>query len=384
MGKKKMQVRIDKYIYQILRSGKFVVGVSLNDGKMTKAHVGTFGTIEEAIEARDAFLKKHNIKPKCKRLYTEETQPRNYPKKRRAPSKKKKKLETQLPPLPQQTTLQFQIGGGRTVVTPESTTTTAPTTTKDEAPKVYRVPVYGKVPERLLLLSDLHFPYHHRDALRFISQVLKEVDPDLVVILGDEVDSHSLSFYPQHPSLSNATDELKSARKMIGILNNLIGERPVLAVDSNHTSRVYRKGRSAGIPKEMILPYEQLLGVDWKWAKDWVIPMPNGTHLLCSHQKGNNARVSGQAAGMNLAMGHYHKRCAIECWTDNRNREMFSLQVPCTIDFDSPAYAYDENSVNRPNLGCAIVVKGEPQLVRMYVDEDNRWTGELWSNCKRK
>jgi len=210
--------------------------------------------------------------------------------------------------------------------------------------------------------------------------VMSEVQPDLVVILGDEIDAHALSFYPQHPSLPNATQELKEARECIKGLVKILGDVDVLAVDSNHTSRVYRKGKSAGIPREMILPYDALLGVDWPYAKDWVIPLPNGTHLLCSHQKGNYIKTAGQQAGMNIVAGHFHKRASVEFWTDNRNREFFAVQAPCLIDFDSPAYSYDENTPNRPNLGCTVITECNPVNLRMFVDENNRWTGDIWSS----
>jgi hypothetical protein len=242
------------------------------------------------------------------------------------------------------------------------------------------------IPNVTLLLSDIHFPYHHVDALKFIKAVVDHFDPDLTVILGDELDSHSLSFYPHHPDLANATRELEEGRKCIKELDAILGgdTMPVLAVESNHTSRVYRKGKSAGIPRGLILPYEDVLGVDWRFSKDWVVPIGEGEDLLCSHQKGNNARTAGQQAGMSIAMGHFHKRCQLDGWTDNLNRERFALQVPCLIDFDSPAYSYDENSPNRPNLGCAVVIKGIPTIVRMFVDKDNRWTGDLWRTSGNK
>ncbi len=235
----------------------------------------------------------------------------------------------------------------------------------------------GEAPENILVLADIHFPYHHKDALRFIEAVVDVIEPDVVVNVGDEVDSHSLSFYPMHPALSNATLELKYARQCLADLDSILPDVPILCCESNHTSRMYRKGKSAGIPKELILPYEEALGVDWIWRKDIVLPLPNGTECLFTHTKGSNTLMAGQSSGMNIVAGHYHKRGSVMYWTSHTRQAYFAAQVPCLIDFDSPAYSYDENSTNRPNLGVMVITQGIPHIITMYTDSDGNWDGNI-------
>ena len=43
----------------------------------------------------------------------------------------------------------------------------------------------------VLVISDLHIPYHHPDAFKFLAALKKKYKPDLVVNIGDEIDQHS-------------------------------------------------------------------------------------------------------------------------------------------------------------------------------------------------
>lgn len=368
----------EKYIYK--RPGDKWIAFGYID-KDTTVCLGTHPTYEEAVAAKAKFLEDYKeqisyvrceykkYKDVQKRSISEEEFAKEFPKKEEA-------AEVTPESAVVKTT---KITFGSSQVKPE--TEVSPKDIKmDLGTGIYE----GKAPANIMLISDIHFPYHHEDALAFIKEVYDVYSPEMVVILGDEIDSNALSFYPYHPSLANASLELKQSKALIKELDNIIEDSVVLAVESNHTSRVYRKGKSAGIPKEMILPYDQLLGVDWKYAKDWIIPLVNGTSLLFTHQKGMTTRLAGQAAGSNIAAGHFHKRGGVEWWTTNRNQEMFSISCPCLIDFNSAAYSYDENSINRPNLGVAVIENGMPYVHPMFVNKDNRWTGELWMQYNKE
>ena len=48
---------------------------------------------------------------------------------------------------------------------------------------------------RILLISDMHIPYHHKDTLKFLQYLKDKYQPTRIICLGDEVDGHSLSFH---------------------------------------------------------------------------------------------------------------------------------------------------------------------------------------------
>ena len=61
----------------------------------------------------------------------------------------------------------------------------------------------------ILVISDTHIPYHHKDLIPFLAAIKKFYKPDRVVHIGDELDKHALSFHDSDPDLPSAGDELK-------------------------------------------------------------------------------------------------------------------------------------------------------------------------------
>ncbi len=69
--------------------------------------------------------------------------------------------------------------------------------------------------KRILIISDLHCPYQHQDAVRFLKAIKSKYKPTRVILSGDEVDNHAISFHDSDPDLSSAGDELQKAIKAL-------------------------------------------------------------------------------------------------------------------------------------------------------------------------
>jgi predicted phosphodiesterase len=39
--------------------------------------------------------------------------------------------------------------------------------------------------KRILVISDMHIPYHHKDSIKFLKEIKKEFKPDRIVNIGD-------------------------------------------------------------------------------------------------------------------------------------------------------------------------------------------------------
>ena len=65
--------------------------------------------------------------------------------------------------------------------------------------------------QSILVISDLHTPYEHPDAVAFLKAVKEKYKPTDVVCIGDEVDFHALSFHDSDPDLDSAGAELERA-----------------------------------------------------------------------------------------------------------------------------------------------------------------------------
>ena len=111
---------------------------------------------------------------------------------------------------------------------------------------------------RILVISDMHIPYHHKDSFAFLTEIKKQFNPDTVVNIGDSLDFHAISMHDSNPDLFSAGHELREARKYIKELEDIFPN--VTEVDSNHSSLVYRRALKHGMSKEFLRDYGDFLG----------------------------------------------------------------------------------------------------------------------------
>lgn len=230
---------------------------------------------------------------------------------------------------------------------------------------------------RILCFGDTHCPYNHKDVLTFLTAVKDEYKPTRVFNMGDELDNNAISFYPTHHSLDNATAELKAGRKVTRKIAELFPKCD--CVDSNHTSRHYRAGAKAGMPKEMLIPYKQLLNVeeyDWNWKREFRITLPNKKHVVFVHNAGANVYLTSQRYGCSVVAGHLHSKHNIQYWQSPYGRS-FAVQVGCLTDDNSPAFNYNIGQPLRDMLGCAVIIDGIPKLIEMNLRKSGSWDGRV-------
>jgi predicted phosphodiesterase len=54
--------------------------------------------------------------------------------------------------------------------------------------------------EKILLISDVHVPYHDKKAFNLVLEVGKKLKVDQVVIGGDFIDNYSVSSHDKNPN----------------------------------------------------------------------------------------------------------------------------------------------------------------------------------------
>ena len=93
--------------------------------------------------------------------------------------------------------------------------------------------------KRILVISDLHIPYHHKDSFTFLKAIKKEYKPDFIVNIGDLLDFHAISMHSHNPDLPSAGDELKLSKEYVKELESIFPN--MIEVESNHSSLLYRR-----------------------------------------------------------------------------------------------------------------------------------------------
>lgn len=231
---------------------------------------------------------------------------------------------------------------------------------------------------RILVIPDQHIPYHHPDMFRFLAAVAEKFDPDLVVNLGDEVDSHALSFHDSDPNLDSAGTELEKSLPVLAAMERMFPN--TLVCHSNHGSLVYRKAKAHGIPVQMIKRYRDILFPEtgapgWSWSYGWRVNTPLGP-VLFKHQPSGSVLIDAAHNQANLVVGHLHGDYGIQ-YSASSAHLYYGMNTGCLIDKDSLAFAYGKHSLRKPIIGCAVILEGMPMLIPMLLNEDGRWVGNL-------
>lgn len=229
--------------------------------------------------------------------------------------------------------------------------------------------------ERILVVSDLHIPYHHPDSFAFLKAIKKKFKPTRVINIGDEVDNHGISFHDSDPDLLSPGDELLESQKYCAELEKIFPEMDL--VHSNHGSLSFRKMKAKGLPIHLLKPYNEILqvGDGWEWHPEILVEI-NGASILFRHQFKKNILQATRQMGVCCVQGHFHTTFEI-AYNSSPLSLNWGMTVGCLIDKHSMAFEYNKLHVDRPILGCGIISNGQPALIPMYLDGEGNWTGEL-------
>lgn len=226
----------------------------------------------------------------------------------------------------------------------------------------------------ILVISDTQAPFHHPDALPFLSEIKKQFKPTFVIHIGDLADFQGLNFHGLNPNLPSAHDELILLRSFVKKLSKLF---PIMTiVDSNHDALPKRKARSIGIPDAMLKDERGILQapLTWKFLSELVFRLPNGIKCKAKHNFGSNLLMDSIKQGMSIICGHLHTKSSVTWWENDLGMN-FAVQTGCLIDDKHAAFSYNKGQSVRPVMTTTIIKNGIPFNVPMYRDKKNRWLG---------
>ena len=227
----------------------------------------------------------------------------------------------------------------------------------------------------ILVLSDLHFPYCHKDTFKYLKALKRRYKPEIVVIIGDELDYHALSFHDSDADLDSSGVELQKALGYMETLYKIFPEAVVL--ESNHGSMVYRKAKANGIPRHVLRSYKEVLDAPegYEWVPKLTLKMSNNELVTFIHGGKKNVLNEAQLRGHSLVQGHHHSQADIRFYSVD-NSLHFGMTVGCMIDNKSYAYAYNKNFTLEPIIAHGLIVDGIPRLLPMPLKKNGRWNGK--------
>jgi len=210
---------------------------------------------------------------------------------------------------------------------------------------------------RVLVISDTHIPFSHKDSIEFLKDVKNRFKCNKVVHIGDEWDNAALSRFDKDPDGKSAGDEYKEAVQESKRWYTAFPS--VEVVESNHGVRPFKKAFAAGIPRAYMKSYKEFTKAPagWNWQPKLVID-----DVLYFHGEpfaGDKAHLNAAIKSrMSTVIGHVHCYAAVSYTRSNKD-QIFGMNVGCLIDEKTYPFKYAENHATRPTLGCGVVLEGQ-------------------------
>jgi len=240
----------------------------------------------------------------------------------------------------------------------------------------------------VLVISDLHCPYVHQDAFKFLKALKKKYKPDRIIQIWDELDNHWISFHDSDPDLDGAGEELVKARKQLQELEKIF---PIMdLVHSNHWSLLYRRGKAHWIPKHMLLGYKDVIFWEknkqweivrkkwdwWSWHDNITLELSNWEKCFFAHEAEANIMKHAGHFGMNMVAWHRHSKFEVG-YISSPHSLRFWMVVGCLLDHKSLAFEYNKLQSKRPILWVWVIIEWIPILVPMLLNSEGKWVWKI-------
>jgi len=237
---------------------------------------------------------------------------------------------------------------------------------KSEPREIWKLP---KSLSKVLLLSDIHFPYQDNEALTTALKYGQKEGIDAIFLNGDILDFYQVSFHEKDPRVTSIADELEMGREFFKALRKNFPKAMIYYIPGNHEARLERYLRVKA--PELLDIQEFRVDVLLRVAENGIHYLPHGTKcyfgkLLVEHgdkMKGsggvNPARSLFAKLKRHAICGHFHRTSeATEKVYDGDVVVTYSTGCLCELE---PRYM----EVNNHNHGFALVeMDGENFKVR--------------------
>lgn len=212
---------------------------------------------------------------------------------------------------------------------------------------------------RVLLLPDIHVPYHNVEALTAAIQYGLDEDADTILINGDFLDCYSISSFEKDPRKRGFSDELKMGRDILAKLRDLFPKAHFIYQLGNHEDR-YERFMKSKAPELLGIDEFEINNLLWadrfkmdvvrdkRYIEAGKLTIIHG-HEISGHGSSSPARALYAKTKTHTICGHHHQSGehternvrgkVVTCWT-----------MGCLSEL-TPAY----RPINKYNHGFAFV-----------------------------
>lgn len=210
----------------------------------------------------------------------------------------------------------------------------------------------------VLTVSDLHAPAAHPSAIDFLADLKRNLKPDCVVCMGDEVDGHRFARWRPDQDAAGPNEELTTARLYLGQLAKVF---PRLTIcESNHPTRYQKRAAEAGLVGSMVASKREVFDTPagWLWVKSALID--DTTFIHGEGFMGPRGAIDAALSYRRpVAIGHLHAYAGVT-YQAGPESTLWGLNCGCLIDPDHPYFNYGRTHRLKPILGTGAVIHGIP------------------------
>lgn len=218
---------------------------------------------------------------------------------------------------------------------------------------------FNKKSDNILIIGDTHLPYEKEGYLEFCKKQYDLYNCNLVIHIGDLIDSHATSRHPSIPDAYSAGDELYYTKKKLKKWYNTFPNMKV--VIGNHDIRAYKMASDIGIASKWLKGFADVLEVpNWTFEEYYEI---NDTLFI--HGTGTSGVTAAYRRalnlGQNVVIGHLHSDASI-LYHKLPEKTIWGMIVGCGVDEHSYGMNYAKNVIKKSIISCGVIVNGTPIL----------------------
>jgi predicted phosphodiesterase len=228
-------------------------------------------------------------------------------------------------------------------------------------------PYFIRGQNKILVISDLHLPYHDEKAIEVALMKGKSEKVNIIILLGDLLDMYQMSQWVKDPKNPNMAFEIETCREFLQMLRKEFPDADIIWKEGNHEARwqtyFYRNAPDVAVlPGMTVYDYMNVEQYGVQVVREHR-PISVSTLLLYhGHElpRGltnpvNQARGQWLRATANMIAGHGH-RTSTHIERSATGQIFSNWSIGCLCDL-TPQYA----PINKWNHGFGILTQEGPK-----------------------
>lgn len=218
-----------------------------------------------------------------------------------------------------------------------------------------------------MVLGDTHFPFASKQGIINAVELVKELQPRMVIQIGDLYDLYAFSRFPKHPDFMSARDEMKQGRekaeRMWKQIQAASPKSKCVQMRGNHDARAARRAiedlpAAYHLIEDAIQNAMTFYGVELTDEQEY---MYDGVCYMHGFRKHGEHAEYNQ---MNTVVGHSH-RAGIS-YHANRKGPYWEMNAGWLGDVSAECFTYRaQKALHKTTRGVGVIDDNTPMFVAL-------------------